>query len=233
MVTQSTVKTVITRLFISVCALVSTLPVVAMSSGPEKVTVMALMRDTAILMIDGERRVLRAGQTSPEQVTLIRADTSSAVVTINGREETLFSGMVVTPVVSERDNVEADQDDSNVVLWQEGDGFFRADGTIDGHEVRFLVDTGANIVALNEETALAAGIDLAKGRLGVATTASGEARMVRVFIKELKIGNLTAYDVEAGVIYGRFPLEPLLGQSFLSSVKMNRDGTRLELEPRW
>lgn len=201
-------------------------------AAASKITVMALMQDKAILMIDGSRRVLRVGDISPEQVKLISANTSSAVVEISGSRETLQAGMVVTPVDTKGDSIEVETSEG-VVLWQEGDGFFRATGTIDGHEVRFLVDTGANIVALNQATAQAAGLDLSKGQLGIATTASGRAKMVKVIISELKIGDLTAYDVEAGVIFGAYPKEPLLGQSFLSSVKMNRAGDRLALEPLW
>lgn len=195
---------------------------------------LALTRDKAIVLVDGERRVLKVGE-GDGRVRLIRADTDSALVEVDGREEVLYAGVVVTPISTEKESgVDNESEtDEPVVLWAGSDGFFRVDGEINGATVTFLVDTGASTVAMNEHTARQAGVDLSKGIPGIATTASGVVRMVRVKLRRLDIGGLTAHNVEAGVLMGRFPVEPLLGMSFLSTVNMVREGDKLELVPRW
>ncbi|RKZ34041.1 MAG: TIGR02281 family clan AA aspartic protease, partial [Gammaproteobacteria bacterium] len=51
----------------------------------EKVSVQALFKDMAVLVVDGKRRTLRSGQTSPEGIKLISADSKQAVLEIDGK----------------------------------------------------------------------------------------------------------------------------------------------------
>ena len=55
----------------------------------------------------------------------------------------------------------------------DGRGFFHAEGEINGQSVTFLVDTGANSVAMNFSTARQLGIDFESGRPSIASTANG------------------------------------------------------------
>src|SRR3990172_5730293 len=70
------------------------LPLCAPASAVERITLLALSRDQAILQIDGVRRVLRKGQLSPEGVKLVEADTEKAMIEIDGRLEELKYGVV-------------------------------------------------------------------------------------------------------------------------------------------
>ncbi|BAU49027.1 aspartyl protease [Sulfurifustis variabilis] len=194
----------------------------------ERVTLQALFKDKAILVIDGARRVLSAGEESPEGVKLIETDTRTerAEIELAGKRQTLTLGVVLGSF--------APTGRESVTLFAEPDGHFHADGTINGMPVRFLVDTGATTIALSGAEASRLGIDYRKrGQAGYASTASGVVRMYAVKLDSVQLGPITMYGVDAGVLEGTFPREALLGMSFLSRLDMKRDGQRLELTQRY
>jgi aspartyl protease family protein len=177
--------------------------------------------------IDGERRVLRAGETSPEGVRLVQADTQRAEIEIDGRREVLPLGVVVAPMTASPAAAE-------VTLYKGPGGFFFANGAINGRTVKFLVDTGANTVALNSATARRLGIDyLKQGRVGVASTAGGMVKMYQVVLPRVSVGQISLSNVAAGVIEGPHPDVPLLGMSFLGKLEMKRDGRRMDLVQKY
>ena len=200
------------------------LPAVA---GAADISLFALFRDKAILHVDGTRRVLTIGTESPEGVKLVSTDTQAeeAVVELKGKRETLRLGMVVSAFQSAARE--------SVTLFADTSGFFHAEGSINGAAVTFLVDTGANTIAINSATAKRAGIDYTKGRAGTARTASGYARMYGIKLDTVKVGEIVLRKVEAGVIDGPQPETPLLGMSFLNAFEMKRDGNKMELTRRY
>ena len=191
------------------------------------VSLYALFRDKAIVMVDGQRRVLAVGSESPEGVKLVSVDTQTeeAVVEKQGKRETLRLGVVISAFQS--------SPNASVTLYADERGFFHADGSINGQAVRFLVDTGANTVALNSATARRAGIDFKRGRGGYARTASGVVAMYSVKLDTVKIGEIVLYNIDAGVIDGPEPQIPLLGMSFLNALNMKREGHTMELTRRY
>lgn len=199
------------------------LPLLAIAA--QKIAVLALFKDKAILQIDGARRVLARGETSPEGVKLVAANTEQATIEIAGQREVLALGVVAGSFTS--------SEQPSVTLWADPNGFFHAEGSINNTPVRFLVDTGANTIALNSATAQRIGIDYKKGQAGVATTASGYTRVYGVTLNAVKIGGIVLHNVAAGVIEGPQPDVPLLGMSFLGSLEMRRDGQRMDLTKRY
>jgi len=190
----------------------------------EGISLYALFKDKAILTIDGTRRVLKAGETSPEGVKLVSTDTEldQAVVETHGRRETLTLGVVVSQLESGAPVA--------VTLWADGRGFFHASGSINGSGVTFLVDTGANTIALNGALAQRLGLDYRKkGQQVVVTTASGHVRAHSMVLDTVKIGEIVLRNVEAVVLDGPQPATPLLGMSALNSLQMRRDGDKMEL----
>jgi aspartyl protease family protein len=187
----------------------------------------ALFQDKAILQVDGARRVLAAGAESPEGVKLVSTDTQAeeAVVEFGGKRETLRLGVVFSVFQSSARE--------SVTLFADVDGFFHAAGSINGTAVTFLVDTGANTIALNGATAKRIGIDYTKGRAGMATTASGYTRVYSIKLDSVKVGEIVLHNVDAGVIDGPQPETPLLGMSFLNALEMKRDGGKMELTRRY
>jgi len=194
------------------------------SRAAESVSLYALFQNKAIVVIDGSRRVLAGGETSPEGVKLIEVNTvaETALIEIAGRRETLRLGSVFSAPGAVQP--------ASVTLWADGTGFFHAEGNINGTPVTFLVDTGANTVAMNTALARRIGLDYERhGRPGVGTTASGRVRMYSMTLDRVSIGNIAQRNVNAAVIDSYEPAVPLLGMSFLGSLEMKRDGARMDL----
>jgi aspartyl protease family protein len=204
--------------------LIALLPAVANAAD---ISLFALFKDKAILHVEGARRVLSVGAESPEGVILVSTDTQAeeAVVELNGKRETLRLGVVISAFQSATRE--------SVTLFADANGFFHAEGSINGASVTFLVDTGANTIAMNSATARRAGIDYTKGQAGTARTASGYARMYAIKLNTVKVGEIVLRNVTAGVIDGPQPETPLLGMSFLSAMDMKREGNKMELTRRY
>jgi aspartyl protease family protein len=87
---------------------------------------------------------------------------------------------------------------------------------VNGTPVRFLLDTGATLVALSPADARAAGINLTASRFtGRSNTAHGEARVAPVTLRQLRLDQLTIDEVPAVVMEDEMPIS-LLGMSFLN-----------------
>jgi aspartyl protease family protein len=197
------------------------------TSTAAEISLYALFKDKAILFVDGKRVTLAAGTEGPDGVKLVSTDTiaEEAVVEVNGKRQTLKLGVVISAFQTTTRE--------SVTLFADTKGFFHADGAINNAPVRFLIDTGANTVAINAALARRAGIDYTRGQPGVARTASGYARMYAVKLDSVKIGDIVLRNVEAGVIDGPQPDTPLLGMSFLQSLDMKREGNKMELTRRY
>ena len=189
----------------------------------DTVSIYALFNDKAILLVDGSRRVLKAGEQSPEGVRLISASTATdeAVIEVEGKRSVLKLGVVISAFTASAR--------ASTTLWASSNGFFHAEGSINGVPLTFLVDTGANTIAMNAATAQRVGIDYKKGQSGIAKTASGFIKMYGLTLKSVKIGDIELHNIEAGVIEGPQPDTPLLGMSFLGRLEMRRDGDKMEL----
>lgn len=193
----------------------------------ESISLHALFEGKAIFVIDGARRVLAKGETSKEGVRLIATDTAAeeAVIEVDGKREIVKLGMVMAGFQPTKQ--------ASVTLWAGSGGHFYADGAINGLPVRFLVDTGATMIALSGAEASRLGIDYRKrGRPGYASTAGGVVRTYSLTLDKVELGPITMYNVEAGVVEGAFPREPLLGMSFLGRLDMKRQGDQMELTQR-
>src|SRR6266566_919232 len=194
----------------------------------EKISLHALFKDKAIVLIDGARRVLKAGETSPEGVKLVSTDTQAeqAEIEVDGKRQQLTLGVVISSFASSAK--------ASVTLYPDQGGHFFTDGLINDVAVRFLVDTGATSIAMNSSTAAQVGIDYKRnGRAGVAGTAGGMVRTYNVKLQTVQVGEIKFFNVDAAVIEGTGPSEVLLGMSFLNRVDMKRDGDHMELTQRY
>ena len=101
-----------------------------------------------------------------------------------------------------------------ITLERSSDGHFYADVLVNGHNVRFLVDTGAGAVALTEEDARTAGIAVDPSRFSsIGEGASGLVRGEFVSLDDVKLESFAPADVKAAVVQGASV--SLLGQPFL------------------
>lgn len=105
-----------------------------------------------------------------------------------------------------------------LVLQRERDGHFYADVSVDGVPTRMLVDTGASVVALTGDDALAMGIYWDDHDVQpVAQGASGAVHGVRTNIPRLRLGEFEASNVDAIIVPEGLGIS-LLGQSFLETI---------------
>jgi aspartyl protease family protein len=107
---------------------------------------------------------------------------------------------------------------NTIVYTANGQGHVILEAAVNGALVRVLVDTGASLVTLTPADARAVGIDPA-GLVFSArvNTANGTARMAPVTLREVRIGQLSIYDVPAAVIENLNV--SLLGMSFLNRLQ--------------
>ena len=191
------------------------------------VRVVGLFSGRAVLLVDGQQRLLKPGQTSPEGVTLISATSEAAVLLIDGQEVTArldgrVSARKRTPEVKE------------VQVWRDTAGMYTTVGSINGLPVSFLVDTGATTVAMNANQARRLGIDYRViGRQSGVTTASGVARAWAVTLDTVKVGDLELHNIAAVVLEGAHPATTLLGMSYLGRLEINNDGRLMTLRKKY
>jgi len=87
---------------------------------------------------------------------------------------------------------------------------------VNGQDVKMMVDTGATMVVLSSQTASRLGLAPFPGDYkGHVQTANGVARVAPVMLKEMQIGGIALYNVEAWVLDNAAGNVDLLGMSFL------------------
>jgi aspartyl protease family protein len=100
-----------------------------------------------------------------------------------------------------------------------GDGHFWVTAEVDGTPARFLVDTGATITAISEDTAIEARVPQKAIRQTVnMRTANGAIRAELATIGELRLGNIVARDLDAVVAPGLGDTN-VIGMNLLSRLK--------------
>jgi aspartyl protease family protein len=105
------------------------------------------------------------------------------------------------------------------------DGHFWANAEVDGHPVRFLIDTGATAVALTADDARTLGIDPSSLQYQYTVmTANGPAKAAQVKLGVVSVGRAQVSDVDAFVIDKGLETS-LLGMSYLGRL------TRFEATP--
>jgi aspartyl protease family protein len=190
----------------------------------ERVQVLGLFTGKAVLLVDGQRHILAVGESSPEGVKLLAADSDKALIEIDGERRELALGSQISSHYPEAKKKVVD-------IYPDSLGMYRVRGSIDGHSVNFLVDTGASAIAMNSKLAKRLGIDYRrKGIAGVAETASAKVPVYQVKLDKVTVGAIRLYNVMAMVIEGTTTNQVLLGQSFLNQLHMKREGTLLRLE---
>ena len=112
------------------------------------------------------------------------------------------------------------------------DGHFWATATVNGVERRMLIDSGATMTAISDQTARAAGIETRTGVTPVMLRTANGVVPARVgAVGELRVGNIVARDLRVVTAPGLGGLD-VLGMNFLSKLQSWRvEGQTLILVP--
>lgn len=99
-----------------------------------------------------------------------------------------------------------------VAIARDKTGQFRVDGAVNGEDANFLVDTGADVVALTVEEAETLGLEVGEMQ-PIMQTASGTGYGAPLTIDEIEVAGTVLHNVEAVVVQDLGV--NLLGQSVL------------------
>jgi aspartyl protease family protein len=180
----------------------------------------------AVLALDGgDPKTVKVGQ-KWNGITVLAVERGQATVEIEGKERVLKIGQHYRGAAAPAG------DRQSVTLSADTRGHFTAEGSVNGVPVRFLVDTGATLIALPASDAQRLGINYLKGARGTVQTAGGPAAAYRVQLDTVKVGDIVLNNVEGMVIEQGLGVA-LLGMSFLNRVEMKREGQMMMLIRRF
>lgn len=178
----------------------------------------------AVLVVDGSPpHTVRVGQQALG-VKVVSVTRDSAVIEIAGERRLLTRG--------QHYSAGAGESRQSVTLSADARGHFMAEGAINGQPVRFVIDTGATMVALPASDAKRLGIDYRRGTLVMTRTAAGLVPVYRMRLDSVRLGDIEIAAVEGVVVEEGLDIA-LLGMSFLNRVEMRNDGQLMVLTRRY
>lgn len=199
----------------------------SLSAGTARAQDIALagrMGDKALLLMQGRSVVLAVGQ-SNGGTKLLRWDQDDALVEHGGAQLRLRVGAAPSRLGA----AAAPAGGREIVIPVGPGGHFMTEGSINGRSVRFMVDTGATLVALSRAEATRIGLDLRGARAVRTQTAAGVASAMMLPLQRVRIGEVEVYDVMAVVTEAPMPFI-LLGNSFLDRFQWKRENDIMRLE---
>jgi aspartyl protease family protein len=180
-----------------------------------EIDVLGLFKDSAIVSVNGKQVLLKLGTTTKEGISLVSADSRGAVIKVNDE----LMNLDLSSKISARYTPPA----GTTVAIARANNQYRTAGSINGRPVMFLVDTGATVVAMNAKHARGLGLDLRQARAFNATTASGQVKSLQLMVSQMTVGDIKVNNVSVAVLPGDFPVDILLGMSFLRNVEMSQN----------
>jgi aspartyl protease family protein len=190
-----------------------------------EVEVLGLFTGSALLKIDGQQKLLKVGQ-QHKGVSLLEADSFKAVLDVNGERATLGISQHISTNYQQPTH-------TRVTIPTNEHRQYITSAQINGVATRVLVDTGANILALNSGAARAMGVDYKRGIPGRVQTAAGVVSAYRVMLESVDVGGIRVNHVEASVLEGAFPDTVLLGMSYLQHVEIRENDGILVLSRKY
>lgn len=210
--------------FLSMVAILACLIHPAQAS---ELVVLALFKDKVVLVEDGKHYVLNIGDKTPFGAELVSANSQGAVFKMNGKEQHVVLGNQIQTEYSVPSV-------ASVTIIKDSRGMYRTSGRINGNSVDFLVDSGAQLVAMNTKHAESLGLAYSKTDPPVMVdTASGQSPAYVVVLNSVSVGSINVHNVKAIIIENdSYPKDVLLGMSFLKSVELTHKLNQLHLQKK-
>lgn len=201
---------------------------IAGGAWAQTVAMTGSMGSKALLVIDGGApRALAAGEAA-QGVKVVKVSGGDAVVEIAGKRQTVMLGAAPVSLGGGAGGAGGTQ----IVLSAGSGGHFFANGSINGRNVNFMVDTGATAVAMSQADAERIGLAYQQGRRIPIGTANGTTVGYLVKLNSVRVNDVEIYNVDAVVQPAAMPYV-LLGNSFLGRFQMKRENDLLTLDKRF
>lgn len=195
------------------------------AEAQSQVSVEALMPGMVVLTIDGKRHTLKRGA-SAAGVTLIDASAEEALLEIAGKQRSLGVSDRVSAAFMAPDVRQIDIPRNDRMQYQ-------TTALINGRRADVLVDTGANIVAMNAAQAQRLGIPSGAGQATRVETAGNTLVGRSVSLDVVDVGGIRVENVRATVLEGDYPRMILLGMTYLEHVSLQERNGILSLSRDW
>jgi aspartyl protease family protein len=130
------------------------------------------------------------------------------------------------------DAIAATVEDEEIRTKKSPDGLFYVTARVKSVPIRFLVDTGANLVVLTPEDARSVGLALSEsGAKDDIETAGGTSQMNRVVLDQVSLAGHEFSGIDAAVVHGGLRVS-LLGQNMLARLgPITLSGDELRFSP--
>jgi aspartyl protease family protein len=195
----------------------------------QSVGLSGMLGGKALIIVDGSPpKTVAAGDTF-KGVKIVSTQGDLAVVEIAGKQHTLRVGDAPASVGS---GAGGDSGGNRIVLTAGSGGHFFTLGQINGKSIQMVVDTGATAVSMSASDAQRLGVNYKSGRMVQMSTANGVIPAWVIKLNSIKVGDVTAHEVDAIVSSGSMPYV-LLGNSFLTRFQMTRAADQMVLEKRY
>lgn len=193
----------------------------------ENINILGLFKNKVILKVDGKQRILSVGKNSPEGIILISANSREAILEIDGIRDTYTLGSHIGGSFKKPDEGKIS------TIAPDKQGMYWVNGSINGFQVDFVVDTGATLISMNKHQAKRIGLNYKlEGKQAVSNTASGLSKIYIMNLNKVRVGEIELKDVEGAIHDSDFPQVILLGNTFLNRVNLKREGQILQLQDR-
>ncbi len=212
---------------LSRCAAALLLLVAAGAASAQSVVLAGRMGERALLVIDGTPYTAAVGQTVAG-VKLRSWAGDQAQLEHGGKSFALTVGATPVQLGAMAPRSAGGRE---IVLVAGPGGHFSSAGAINGKPVRFVVDTGATMIAIGKDDATRIGLDLSNAQRGMTQTANGAVPVAVVTLSSVRVGDVELANVAAVVLPTPMPVV-LLGNSFLSRLQMKRENDVMRLELR-
>lgn len=198
------------------------------AASAQSVALQGMLGGKALLIVDGAApKTVATGETH-KGVKVVSTAGDEAVVEIDGKRHSLRVGDAPASVGKSAGGVRGNK----IVMTAGSGGHFLVQGSINGSAARFMVDTGATMIAMGASDAERLGLNYKAGQLGQVSTANGVAPAWKIKLDSVRIGDVEVHGVDALVSPQPMPFI-LLGNSFLTRFQMKRENDMMVLERRY